>query len=369
MAQQTQATKKQDKKRSKAAKIVLWAIAGCAFAMLIVMLVTFIIAATGGTGTSNGSILGMEFGTYSGLFFAFLALLVFVYLITEPSFKKEEEVYVEVKPQYVKKAVNPRSFTKNEEKKPAEEEKPAEEAAPAVEEEKPAEEEKPVDEADDESDDDDDDADDDNDAEDDDDTDNDTQQPEANEVTVTGEDGVETVLYRYRRSFMSKIVQSADSTKSYYAEIKNKLLSYKNVKSRTSWSFESFNFGRKKMAKLNVKGKTLVLHLALDPAEYVDTKYHIRDMSDKAKYAAVPATVRVKSPRACKFAIELIEQLMEKNEVQLNAKYVEQDFHLEYRDSETLVQEGLIKVVYNKALDPNVEYKHEQANIADIINK
>ena len=117
------------------------------------------------------------------------------------------------------------------------------------------------------------------------------------------------------------------------------------MRARTSWSFESFNSGRSKMAKINVRGKTLVLYLALDPAEYTNSKYHIRDMSEKAKYAAVPVMVRVKSPRAAKFAIELIDQLAEKKGLVANPKYTEEDFDLTVKTTEELIEEGLIKVV------------------------
>ena len=115
--------------------------------------------------------------------------------------------------------------------------------------------------------------------------------------------------------------------------------------SRTSWGYEAFNLGRKKMARLNVRGKTLVMYLALDPSEYVGSKYHIRDMSEKTKYASIPVMVRIKSPRGEKFALELIEQLMEKQNVVLNPKYTEQSFELETRDNDALVEEGLIKIV------------------------
>ena len=54
-------TNNEKKKRSKAAKIVLWSLVGCVAAILITMLVWVIIAATGGTGTSNGGILGLGF--------------------------------------------------------------------------------------------------------------------------------------------------------------------------------------------------------------------------------------------------------------------------------------------------------------------
>jgi len=357
-------TNNEKKKRSKAAKIVLWSLVGCVAAILITMLVWVIIAATGGTGTSNGGILGLGFNMVKTALLVVVLLLIMVWMLTEPSFKKEEVIeIVEVKPQYVKKSARPQPVKKAEPKpeEPKEEEKkeeePAEEPAPTEDEAK--------DEAyddDDGADDGDDDDDVDDDAEDDDDDDDEA-------VAPIVADGPETVLYRYRRSFMSKMIQASDHTKDYYKDIKNKLLSYKNMRARTSWSFESFNSGRNKMAKINVRGKTLVLYLALDPAEYANTKYHIRDMSAKAKYAAVPAMVRVKSPRAAKFAIELIEQLAEKKGLVANPKYTEESFDLTTKTTEALIEEGLIKVVYNKNMDPDGNYVTEQANIGEIINK
>ena len=181
--------------------------------------------------------------------------------------------------------------------------------------------------------------------------------------------GPETVLYRYRRSFASRMIQASDHTKEYYDTVKNKLLSYKNVKARSSWSFESFNRGRVKLAKLNVRGKTLVMYIAIDPASLADTKYHVRDMSEKAKYAAVPTMIRVKSPRGAKYACELIERLMEEKEIPVNPNYREVKSDLAYRSNEDLIEEGLIKVVYNKNMDPNGEYIAEQADISGIFNK
>ncbi|MDR9825035.1 hypothetical protein RCJ22_05360, partial [Vibrio sp. FNV 38] len=59
----------------------------------------------------------------------------------------------------------------------------------------------------------------------------------------------ETILIRYRRSFQSRLIQAEEKLQSYYTAIKNALLSYKGVKSRTSWKQESFNRGRVQCAK------------------------------------------------------------------------------------------------------------------------
>lgn len=396
--------------RSKAAKTVLWVIVGCIAVMLAVLLVQVIIAACGGIGEQDGSILGSAWNVTTSIFWGFVVALVFVWLLTEPSFKKKEEepeIDLSYRTQYVKKSAHAQvkkpavaggapAPAEDEKKKiadSAEEAKPVEEGNPAeeeaqVEEEKPAEEEAQVeeespveeescaDEADEEPEDDDDEENDedevDDDAEEDDDSDDDTPDigvPLTMAAAALATAGPETVLYRYRRSFASRMIQASDHTKEYYDTVKNKLLSYKNVKARSSWSFESFNRGRVKLAKLNVRGKTLVMYIAIDPASLADTKYHVRDMSEKAKYAAVPTMIRVKSPRGAKYACELIERLMEEKEIPVNPNYREIKSDLAYRSNEDLIEEGLIKVVYNKNMDPNGEYIAEQADISGIFNK
>ena len=384
--------------RSKAAKTVLWVIVGCIAVMLAVLLVQVIIAACGGIGEQDGSILGSAWNVTTSIFWAFVVALVFVWLLTEPSFKKKEEepeIDLSYRTQYVKKSAHAQvkkpavaggapAPAEDEKKKiadSAEEAKPVEEGNPAeeeaqVEEESPVEEESCADEADEEPEDDDDEENDedevDDDAEEDDDSDDDTPDigvPLTMAAAALATTGPETVLYRYRRSFASRMIQASDHTKEYYDTVKNKLLSYKNVKARSSWSFESFNRGRVKLAKLNVRGKTLVMYIAIDPVSLADTKYHVRDMSEKAKYAAVPTMIRVKSPRGAKYACELIERLMEDKEIPVNPNYREVKSDLAYRSNEDLIEEGLIKVVYNKNMDPNGEYIAEQADISGIFNK
>ena len=113
--------------RTKSAKIVLWVFVGLVAATLIAMGTIFVIDATGGTGTTHHWAMPL----FSTLFMIFALLLVLVYLLTEPSFKKkpedEEELYTVDRDSYVKKAKQPRPIANN---APVAEEKPAE--APAT---------------------------------------------------------------------------------------------------------------------------------------------------------------------------------------------------------------------------------------------
>ena len=60
---------------------------------------------------------------------------------------------------------------------------------------------------------------------------------------------------------------------------------------------------------------------------------------------------------------------MEEKEIPVNPNYREVKSDLAYRSNEDLIEEGLIKVVYNKNMDPNGEYIAEQADISGIFNK
>ena len=135
----------------------------------------------------------------------------------------------------------------------------------------------------------------------------------------------------------------------YYTEIKNELLSYKGVKSRISWSKETFKRGRMHLAKMDVKGKALYLYLALDPAALEGTKYKFTLAKGDC-----PVLLKIKSERKKKYALELIAQLMAGFGL-VRIEREAEDYHLPYEDNEALIERGLIKVILPKgeSLDEN----------------
>ena len=173
------------------------------------------------------------------------------------------------------------------------------------------------------------------------------------------------LVYRYRRSYQSRLAQSQGRIQEYYSVLKNALLSYKGVKGRISWNYEAFNKGRNHLAKMNAKTKTLYLYLALDPAELVDTKYGITDVSSKKKYASVPVLLKIKGDRKFKYALELIDKMCaEQMELPKRANAEDVDYRVPYQTTEELVEAGIVKklaagVPMNEDVAANAEITEE----------
>ena len=157
--------------------------------------------------------------------------------------------------------------------------------------------------------------------------------------------GEVTLVYRYRKSFLAKMALAEDTVKGYYNELKNALLAYKGVKCRTSWGYEAFNKGRTKLARMDVKTKSLYLYLAIDPQSLVDTKYNFKDMSAKKKYAATPVLMKIRGERKFKHALELIEKICGE---ELQLKHLEAeptDYRLPMMSQDEMVEAGYVKMM------------------------
>ncbi len=150
----------------------------------------------------------------------------------------------------------------------------------------------------------------------------------------------------YSRSITANIIQSDDTVKSYYGELKNHILSYKGVKSRISWKFDSYNRGRDQLFKIKFRGKTICLYCALNPEEFDKSKYHHEAINAKI-FADVPMLVKIKSGLGLRKAKELVDIEMAKFDIAKNEKAKEVDYQAmyPYEENEPLIEKGLIKVL------------------------
>ena len=187
------------------------------------------------------------------------------------------------------------------------------------------------------------------------------EESESGAIVHTAEGGY--IYLMYNKSFKAKLIQAKDEAREYYNVIKNHALSYKKVSTRISWRHESVNRGRDKLARLVFRGKSLYLYLALNPEDYVDTKYKVESAEAK-RFEELPCLYRIKNPRRVKYACELIDVIMERYGVEKTEK-PEEDFISDYPYEETLplIKRGLIKVSKSNRkieIDRDIEEKIEE---------
>jgi len=154
------------------------------------------------------------------------------------------------------------------------------------------------------------------------------------------------IVARYKWSFMARLIQAPDEIKGFYSDLKNQLLSYNKVSSRVSTSFDSINLGRKGIAKFNVRGKTLYLYLALDPAQFDGTKYNVI-ASESKKYEAVPCLYKIKSERKFKWAKQLVDILAQQLGL-VAGEAKNDDYKPAYMTIEQLIEQGYVKELVSK---------------------
>ena len=165
-------------------------------------------------------------------------------------------------------------------------------------------------------------------------------------VVIAETDATGNVVYStYKKSFTARMIQAPADVQERYETLKNALLSYKKVNARVSWSYESFKSGRTQLAKFAIRGKTLCLFLAIDPATLEDSKYNITDVGSAKKYATVPCRLRLTSKRSVKWGLELIETLAEKVQLEKNPKFTAQKYLADYQTTEELIAQNLIKKI------------------------
>lgn len=155
----------------------------------------------------------------------------------------------------------------------------------------------------------------------------------------------EAILYtKYRYSFQAKLAQSQGSVQDYYDALKNLLLSYKTVKSRTSWNYDAFNSGRHQVAKMIAKNKTLNVYLSIDPATLEGTKYGVKDVSAKKKYEAIPSLMKIRGDRKFAYTRELIIKICEEDlALAKNPKATERDYKTPYLSLDEMVEAGIVR--------------------------
>ncbi len=154
---------------------------------------------------------------------------------------------------------------------------------------------------------------------------------------------------RYDKSYTARLMQASDEVKGWYSEIKNAALSFVGAKSSIAWKQEKIHSGRKTVAKIIMRGKTLCVYFPLTLEECGD-RIKVEDVSGKAVNAATPTLLRIKNPYRVKQTKELIKMVGGKQSLTpASPKAVNYAEKLPFKTTEQLMQEGLVKVAVQQA--------------------
>ncbi len=147
-------------------------------------------------------------------------------------------------------------------------------------------------------------------------------------------------------SFRARLLNASELMKKRYGEVCKELTSFKGVKTSASWDKTRIYVGRKTLGAMLFRGKTLCVALALNPADYAETKYVFTDIGETAKYATTPMLVKLTSERQVRYLKELFAVLfagaerVEATDVETKLPFVEQN---------ELIAQGLIKVTRGRS--------------------
>ncbi len=147
-------------------------------------------------------------------------------------------------------------------------------------------------------------------------------------------------------SFKARLHNASDAMKNRYFLLLDELASYKGVKTMESWDKVRVYIGRKTYGAMTFRGKTLCLAMALNPADYAETKYVFDDISEVARFANTPMLVRLSSDRQVKYLRELLATLFDGVDVVPTQPIA--DRTVPFYEKEELVEMGLIKVYSGK---------------------
>ena len=162
---------------------------------------------------------------------------------------------------------------------------------------------------------------------------------------------------KYSRSFLAKLIQSDEQTKRYYSVLKNELLAHQGVKCSFDWRWEAFHAGRKALAKVRLRGKTLSICLALNAEDYVGTQYQVESIGDVKSLADTPCLYTIKDYKQLMYAKQLIGVLMAKDGIAKTSAdeidYIEQ---YPYENDAALIAKKLIKVSADEDAESDAEF-------------
>ena len=127
-------------------------------------------------------------------------------------------------------------------------------------------------------------------------------------------------------SFVDKLFKSELSTKEYYSEVKNELLSYEGIVSKIKRDYETFYVNNIPVAKFDVVDGILQVYLALDPTQYKAEEYKHTNVSKQKDFVAVPLKLTVKNIESLRHAKMFVRIIRKREKLKFASNFIRVDY-------------------------------------------
>ncbi len=164
---------------------------------------------------------------------------------------------------------------------------------------------------------------------------------------------------RYTSGFEAKLLSSSDEIKERYIALRNELALYQGVKVKGSYRQQRIFKGRKTLGLLVFRGKSLCIALALNPADYEETKFRGIDKSGSKRFEKTPMMMKLTSQRKLDYVKYLLVQLAEDNTILLEENPELLTFDLAEKSREQLYLDNLLQITVLGEVPDTVPYEQE----------
>lgn len=170
---------------------------------------------------------------------------------------------------------------------------------------------------------------------------------------LTAEEDAERKFFvRYSYSFEARLRNASPEVQARYVEFADEIGLYKGVKIKNSYKQQRVYRGKKTLALILFRGKTLCVAFALNPSDYVETKYRGLDKSSKKRFEKTPMLYKVSSTRRLEYAKYLLVQVADANTITMNEEPQKGEYNLTPIGRDEMYASGLMRInIVREALD------------------
>lgn len=149
------------------------------------------------------------------------------------------------------------------------------------------------------------------------------------------------LIIKYNYSFIARLHQAPLESQQRFSELKNYLLSFKDMKVKKSWKYERFMYKGKPIVKIWIHGKSLKLYFGIDPTKIDQQKYSIQDVSYAKMHEHTPSLFIIKGSRYLDYAKEIIDMIMGDEAIKQELPNI--NYTVKYISRDKLIEMKLIK--------------------------